>query len=65
MEEKQEQKKNTSGDFFSRMGTMGELLRFMWKRKLYWLLPMMIFLVILIFIVVAGGTAAPFIYTLF
>lgn len=55
-------------DFFSRMGVLGELLGFLWKRKLYWLIPMVaILLVFAILIVIANssGVAAPFIYTLF
>ncbi len=55
-------------DFFSRMGVLGELLSFLWKRKLYWLLPMiLVLLVFAVLIVLAGssGVAAPFIYSLF
>lgn len=55
-------------DFFARMGILGELMSFLWKRKLYWLIPMMVTLLILaVFIVIAstGGAATPFIYTLF
>ncbi len=55
-------------NFFSRMGILGELLGFLWKRKLYWLIPMVAMLLIfaiLIVIASSSGAAAPFIYTLF
>lgn len=55
-------------DFFARMGVLGELLSFLWKRKLYWLLPMVITLLVLGALIILGsasGGAAPFIYTLF
>ena len=51
----------------SRLGIMGELLAFLWKRKLWWLIPMvlvlMLFGVLLIF--AQTSSIAPFIYTLF
>jgi hypothetical protein len=50
-----------------RFGIAGELLGFLWERKLWWMLPMVT--VLLIFgglMVAAQGTAlGPFIYTLF
>ncbi len=55
-------------DFFARMGVLGELLSFLWKRKLYWLLPMVITLLLVAVLIIAGsagGGAVPFIYTLF
>ena len=33
-------------DFFVRLGVLGELLAFLWKRKLYWMLPMVITLIV-------------------
>jgi hypothetical protein len=60
-------KPTTAQDIFSRMGVLGELLYFFWKRKQFWLIPMLIVLVLIgIFIVL--GIASPagmFIYTLF
>lgn len=51
----------------SNLGVVGELLGFLWARKLYWLIPMvavlMIFGLLLIFASASG--LAPFIYTLF
>jgi hypothetical protein len=53
-------------DIISRLGTMGELMRFLWKRKLYWMMPMMIVLFLFAALIIAGsaGGLAPFIYTL-
>ncbi len=55
------------GGFLVRLGILGELLRFLWKRKLWWLIPMIVLLVLFaVLLVFAQGSAvAPFIYTLF
>ncbi len=54
-------------DFFMRLGVLGELLAFLWKRKLYWMLPMVITLLVFALLIVLGGSspAGAFIYTLF
>lgn len=54
-------------DFVARMGILGELMQFLWKRKLYWLIPMVITLVIVAVLIVVGasGPGGAFIYTLF
>ena len=54
-------------DFFMRMGVMGELLAFLWKRKLYWMLPMVITLLVFALLIMLGSAspAGAFIYTLF
>ena len=46
---------------------MGELILFLKERKLYWLTPIVIVLVLLAALIIFGhGTAfAPFIYTVF
>ncbi len=51
----------------TRMSIVGELFGFLWQRKLWWLLPMIVMLLIFgILLVLAQGSAiAPFIYTLF
>ena len=53
--------------FFARMGTLGELLGFLWKRKLYWLIPMILTLLVFALLIILGsaGGIAPFVYTLF
>ena len=50
-----------------RLAVFGELWQFVRYRKRYWLLPILIFLILLsLFIVFAEGSAlAPFIYTIF
>ncbi len=54
-------------DFFNRLGILGELLQFMWRRKLYWLLPMILtLLVFAVFVLLSSaGGLAPFIYSIF
>ena len=54
-------------DFIVRLGVLGELLAFLWKRKLYWMLPMVITLLVFALLIVVGGSspAGAFIYTLF
>ncbi len=51
----------------SRLGTMGEVVGFLWGRKLYWLVPMVLVLMVFgILLALASTTGvAPFIYTLF
>jgi hypothetical protein len=51
----------------SRFGVMGELLGFLWERKLWWLIPMMIVLLAFgaLMIFAQSSAIAPFIYTLF
>lgn len=51
--------------FVSRAGIFGELLSFMWHRKLWWLIPLVIILVLVGVLIVVSGTVAPFIYPLF
>ena len=67
--EKTNEPKKTDGvtDFLMRMGVLGELLAFFWKRKLYWLIPMMITLLLFAVIIILGntGVGSVFIYTLF
>ncbi|MGB7338121.1 MAG: DUF5989 family protein [Phototrophicaceae bacterium] len=64
-----EKNKNTGGitDFLMRMGVLGELLAFFWRRKLYWLVPMIITLLLFAVIIILGntGVGSVFIYTLF
>ncbi len=55
------------GDFTSRLGIVGELLRFLWARKLWWLIPMILALLLfgVLLLLGASGVLSPFIYTLF
>ena len=49
------------------LGVAGELLVFLWQRKLWWLIPMVALLMLFgLFLVFASSSGvAPFIYTLF
>ncbi len=51
----------------SRFGILGELLAFLWRRKLWWLIPLVLLLALFsVILVFAGGSGvAPFIYSLF
>ncbi|MCH7760505.1 hypothetical protein IIA15_03760 [candidate division TA06 bacterium] len=53
--------------FIYKLSIAGELIGFLWKRKLWWLIPMVLVLLVFgLLMVFAQGTAiAPFIYTLF
>jgi hypothetical protein len=48
-------------------GILAELFEFLWRRKLYWLIPMIITLAVFaVFILLAANPGTrPFIYTLF
>ena len=50
-----------------RAGIIGELLGFLWERKLWWMIPMVFMLLMLglILIFAQSSAIAPFIYTLF
>lgn len=54
-------------NFTARVGIIGELLGFLWQRKLWWLIPMVLVIVIfgVLLIFAQGSAVAPFIYTLF
>lgn len=49
------------------MGILGELLQFLWRRKLYWLIPMIVTLILFAVLIILGSNPAtsPFIYSLF
>ena len=68
MSQSQETKESSSiNDFFMRMGILGELLACLWKRKLHWLIPMMLtFLHFAVIIILANSSAlSVFIYPIF
>lgn len=69
MENTENNNNKTGGvtDFLMRMGVLGELLAFFWRRKLYWLLPMLITLALFAVIIILGSNpvTSPFIYSLF
>lgn len=52
----------------SRASILKELFAFLWKRKMWWLIPMIVVLLLVLSLVIlasASSTFAPFIYTLF
>ena len=59
--------KNFFRSMTSNVGIVGELLNFMWKRKLWWLIPMVAVLLLfgLLLIFASASGVGPFIYTLF
>jgi hypothetical protein len=54
-------------DFFTRMGIVSELLQFLWMRKHYWLIPMILLLGVIVGLILLSHAtgAAPLMYTLF
>jgi hypothetical protein len=50
-----------------RVAIMGELLAFLWERKLWWLMPMVLVLLLfgMLILFAQSSAIAPFIYTLF
>jgi Family of unknown function (DUF5989) len=50
-----------------RIAIMGELLAFLWERKLWWLIPMVSVLLLfgMLILFAQSSAIAPFIYTLF
>jgi hypothetical protein len=50
-----------------RFGTAGEFMQFLWERKLWWLMPMVVLLFAFgaLIILAQSSAVAPFIYTLF
>ena len=59
--------KNFLNSMVTNFGAAGELLLFLWQRKMWWLIPMvtilLIFALTLVFATASG--IAPFVYTLF
>ena len=51
----------------NRFGIVNELFRFLWERKLWWMIPMVSVLVLLGGLIALAGTSGigPFIYTFF
>lgn len=50
-----------------RLGIMGEFFEFLWRQKLWWMMPMfgVLFLFGLLLVLAQSSALAPFIYTLF
>ncbi len=54
-------------DAVRRLGVVGELLRFLWRERLWWMIPLLIALIAVGALIVLGSSpaVAPFVYTLF
>lgn len=52
---------------FTKVSIAGELLTFLWQRRLWWMIPMVVVLVLFGFLLLFAQSSAiaPFIYTLF
>jgi len=50
-----------------KLGIMNELMAFLWERKLWWMMPMVLTLLLfgMLIIFAESSAVAPFIYTLF
>ncbi|HEX9333038.1 MAG TPA: DUF5989 family protein [Anaerolineales bacterium] len=59
--------KNFFRSMTSNFGVVNELFRFLWQRKLWWLIPMIVVLMVfgLLLIFASASGIGPFIYTLF
>jgi hypothetical protein len=59
--------KSLLDDFLGGFSVVGEVWGFLWARKLWWLAPMVVCLLVLgVILALASATpASPFIYTLF
>lgn len=59
--------KNFFNSMITNTGVMGEILQFLWARKLWWLIPMVTVLLLfgLLLVFASSSGVAPFIYTLF
>lgn len=53
--------------FFLKSGIVKELLAYLWKERLWWMIPMMVILILLgiLMYMAQSSPVAPFIYTLF
>ncbi len=60
-------KKNWIDEFFLRADTLREFFVFLWERKMWWLIPMIVVLMLFAIVLVFAQSSplAPFIYTLF
>jgi hypothetical protein len=67
LESEEHKMRNFFRSMASNLGVAGELLGFLWQRKLWWLIPMITVLLIfgLLLIFASASGIGPFIYTLF
>lgn len=55
------------GRVSDRIGILTEFVEFLWERKLWWMIPMVVVLVLFgtLLVLAQSSAIAPFIYTLF
>lgn len=42
-----------------------EIMKFLWSKKAYWIVPVILFLILFIFVIIVGTSpVSPFIYTI-
>lgn len=60
-------KKKVQRKINTRLGVLGELFSYLWQRKLWWLIPMVVVLILVVGLLIFAQSSpiAPFIYTLF
>ncbi len=53
--------------FKNKLSIFSELLSFLWKAKLWWMIPMVSVMILISMLIIIGtsSTLGPFIYTLF
>ena len=48
-----------------RKNILVEMMKFLWSKKAYWIVPVILFLILLIFLIAVGTSpVSPFIYTI-
>ncbi len=54
-------------DAVRRLGVVGDLLAFLWRERLWWMIPILIALILIAALVLLGSNpaVAPFVYVLF
>jgi hypothetical protein len=59
--------KNWLSSVLANLGVMGEILAFLWKRKLWWLIPLVVTLIVfgLLLLFASASGLGPLIYPLF
>ena len=59
--------KTTNHKISARLGVLSDLFSYLWQRKLWWLIPMMVIMIFVVGLLIfaQGSPLAPFIYSLF
>jgi len=58
---------NVVHSFFVKLGTVGELMTFLWRERLWWMIPFVLTIVVIagMMIFLQATPVAPFLYTIF